>query len=147
MSLLTQARALGLMSLGIAATELFATQWLQRTMGVRGHGTLLRLFGLREALSGVGILSQCRPSYGLATGVWSRVAGDVMDLSALIAASRETKNRAGLGLVTGVVLGAVVMDVVVAMRAQAQADQLSPSQQPGYGRVKRHRHGRQVETI
>ena len=67
------AAALGWFSIAIGLAEIIAPHVISRLIGVRGdHRVLLRVFGLREIASGLGILSQRNPAGWL----WSRVAGD-----------------------------------------------------------------------
>jgi len=72
---------LGLFSIGLGLAELCMTRTMERTTGVRSPG-LLRGYGVREIVSGAGILTADRPAFWL----WSRVAGDVIDLATLGAA-------------------------------------------------------------
>lgn len=109
-------RGLGWASIGIGAAEIFATRLVQQLLGVRRGGWLLRAFGLREILSGAGILSQRKPTKAMEAGVWSRVAGDAVDLAMLALASRTSRNRTGLLLATTMVLGISAMDYYAAQR-------------------------------
>jgi uncharacterized membrane protein len=77
----------------------FGTEWI----GVEEHPTLMRFLGIREAISGIGILTQDHP----AESVWSRVAGDGMDLALLGAAmaspsTEKSKTLAAVAAVAGV---------------------------------------------
>jgi hypothetical protein len=112
------ARALGWASLGIALAEIVTTGLVQRMMGIRRHGLLLRGLGARELASGVAILQSDDPT----PAVWSRVAGDAMDLALLAAAARKTRRPAGLGLVTAMVLGVTALDVWVAWKLSQSED-------------------------
>jgi hypothetical protein len=57
------ARTLGWFSLGLGLADVMAPRALAKLIGVSGeHNMLLRLFGLREMASGVGILTQHRPT-------------------------------------------------------------------------------------
>ena len=68
----------------------------------------MRLFGLREITSGVGILSQPKPAGWL----WSRVAGDVLDLSCLGLALSSNRTRRGRAIMaTAAVAGVTALDV------------------------------------
>jgi hypothetical protein len=69
---------LGLFSLGLGFAELLKPSAMQRATGVHNH-SLLRGYGLREIISGIGILSTNRPVLWL----WSRVVGDVIDMATL----------------------------------------------------------------
>ncbi len=75
------ARGLGWFSIGLGLAEVLAPRAIARISGVRSsNAALIRLFGLREIASGIAIFSQGeRP----AAAVWSRVAGDALDLAAL----------------------------------------------------------------
>lgn len=76
------ANTLGWISLGLGLAGLAAPSSVARLIGVRDDEKAretLRLVGARELVSGFGILSQRRP----AGWVWSRVAGDAMDLALL----------------------------------------------------------------
>lgn len=102
------ARALGWFSIGLGLAEVVAPRRLARLIGTPDRPALIRGFGLREIASGVGILTQRRPT----PWVWSRVAGDVMDLSALGAAfgaSRADGNR--IAFATAAVAGVTALDV------------------------------------
>jgi len=98
------ARVLGWSSFVIGFAEIFAPRFLQRQLGLQGHRTLLRMLGVRECLSGLTILSGQKPDGQLTTGLWSRVAGDAMDLALLGAATRKTRRPTGLAGATAMVL-------------------------------------------
>ncbi len=69
--------------------------------------------GLREIASGVGILTQRAP----ATAVWSRVAGDAIDLACLGAAFMSNRsNRGRVALTTAAVAGATLFDLITAQQ-------------------------------
>lgn len=72
------ARTLGWFSLGLGLAELLAPETVAQATGVR-NSRLLQLCGLREIACGVGILNSCRPTGWL----WTRVAGDAIDLATL----------------------------------------------------------------
>jgi len=115
---LKAARALGWASLAIGLTEMAAPGFLERKLGVRQHRGLLKLLGIREALSGVAILKQKRATKELSAGLWSRVAGDAMDLALLAAAARKTRNPSGLMTAIAMVVGIAFLDVLFAERVQ-----------------------------
>lgn len=103
------AQALGWFSIALGLAELSAPRAVARMIGVEGHESTLRVFGLREIAHGVGILSQPNP-----TGwVWSRVAGDVMDLAALGAALQEPHARRDkVATAMTAVLGVAALDLL-----------------------------------
>ena len=103
------AKALGWFSIGLGLAQLIAPRDVSRAIGVRESPKLMRSLGAREIASGVGILSQRRP----ANWLWSRVAGDAMDLVLLGAAARapgSLRNR--LGWATAAVAGVAVLDLL-----------------------------------
>jgi uncharacterized membrane protein len=107
------AKGLGWFSVGLGITELLAPRAIARLVGSRNHTSLIRAYGLRELAAGVGILTTSRPGPWL----WSRVAGDVVDLASLGATASSTRNGAGTALGIASVAGVTVLDVISARRA------------------------------
>lgn len=104
------ARGLGWFSVGLGLVELAAPGGLGRALGVeRGKG-LTRAFGLREMAAGVGLLTQSRR----APWLWARVAGDVLDLGALVVALSATRKRAVVGVALASVAAITALDVICA---------------------------------
>ena len=106
------ATGLGWFSIGLGVAELVAPDSVARLIGVKptnSSRTLLRVFGARELAAGIGILSNDQP-----TGwVWSRVAGDVMDLSALgTAMTKDDTNRGRLNAAAAAVVGVTALDIL-----------------------------------
>jgi len=103
--------ALGWFSIGLGITEIAAPCTTARLIGVRDDArsrTLMRAVGLREVASGVGILTRSRPT----VWVWSRVAGDVMDLTLLgTAFNSERTRRNRTATATAAVLGVAALDL------------------------------------
>jgi hypothetical protein len=111
-------KALGVASIGIGATELLAPHLVERMMGLdpseSTHGTL-RALGVRELMHGVGILADGSPSR-LAAGIWSRVAGDVLDTALLTAAAMRTHKPLSFAATTATVMAIGALDVLYAVR-------------------------------
>lgn len=107
------ARTLGWLSLGLGAAELLASKRVGKAIGIAPHPVLLPLLGAREIASGVGILSNERPTKWL----WSRVAGDFVDMALLGAALTSSRNRRGRTLLA---LGAVAAATAIDAFASAQ---------------------------
>ena len=106
------ATGLGWFSIALGLAEVLAPRQLGELIGVGDdHDALMPGLGLREIASGVGILMQPRP----AGWVWSRVAGDAMDLALLGAAlmSPDTQKSRVLAA-TAAVVGVTALDVVCA---------------------------------
>jgi hypothetical protein len=118
--------ALGWFSIGLGLAELAAPRFLTRAIGVPGnHRLLLRLLGLRELVSGLGILSRRRPTLWMRSRVW----GDMMDLALLGAAFVVPRTDHGkLAAATAAVAGVTWLDV----RSSRQSDH---EQAPGQGSI------------
>jgi hypothetical protein len=106
------ARALGWFSIGLGAAELLAPRRLSRALGIYGHEKLVRGFGLREIAAGVGLLTQSRR----APWMWSRVAGDALDLGALGAAFPKSARRKALGAALASVAAVTALDIFNGMQ-------------------------------
>lgn len=110
-------RGLGWFSVGLGLKELSFSEQICQVLGVRGREGLVRALGVREVLTGMGLLMQRNPSRWL----WGRVAGNAIDLTLLGAALR----RPGPGhfwrlATTVVVAGATVVDLLAARRVSAK---------------------------
>jgi uncharacterized protein YjeT (DUF2065 family) len=108
------ASALGWFSIGLGLAEIVAPRALSKLIGVKGnHDALLRLFGLREMMSGLGILTQPRP----AAWVWGRVGGDALDLACLgMALASPDSDREKVLAALASVAGVTVADVICAIQ-------------------------------
>jgi uncharacterized membrane protein len=103
------ARGLGWFSLGLGLMEVAAPQRVSRGLGLRGKTELVRLFGLREMASGLGLLNGGRPD----RWVKARVAGDAMDLALLSTALAPNNPRRGAAVTAmAAVVGATALDVL-----------------------------------
>lgn len=117
------ARGLGWFSIGLGLAQLLAPRTLARAAGVNDHPVLVRAVGMREIASGAGILRQPRQGGWL----WSRVAGDVMDLALLgIAAKTAGKSparRRRITVAAAAVAGIAMIDLMSSLRESRQARQ------------------------
>jgi uncharacterized membrane protein len=127
------ARGLGWFSIGLGLTELLAPRLVAKLCGGQGkHTGLIRLYGLREIASGFMIFSQGRKP---AHGVWSRVAGDALDLATLGAAAVSSRtNKVGVLFGTANVLAVTALDVLCAQELSRQKGEMTEG---GAIRVKR----------
>ena len=107
------ARGLGYFSLGLGLSELLAPRAIAKISGLDEKDTgTIRLMGLREIFHGLGIFAQGRRPK---EAVWSRVAGDALDLAALGAAFASPKSAKGrLAFATANVLAVTALDVICA---------------------------------
>ena len=109
------ARKLGWFSVGLGLAEVLAPKAVARLIGVkRRNASTIRLFGVREIASGIAIFAQGeRP----AAAVWSRVAGDAIDLAGLgVAFTSPQNNKGKLALVTAKVAAITAVDITCAKR-------------------------------
>lgn len=106
------AKGLGWFSVGLGLAELLAPQAIAKISGVSNkHTGLIRLYGLREIASGITIFSQEKP----AAGVWSRVAGDALDLASLgMAFTSPDAKRGRVAFATANVLAVTTLDLMCA---------------------------------
>ncbi len=105
--------ALGWFSIGLGLAEVFMPRMMARSTGLDGRIRTLRAFGLRELASGAGILLRPhRPGW-----LWSRVAGDAMDLGLLAMAGRRSRNNRVI-VASALVAGVTVLDMLAAYENQ-----------------------------
>ena len=117
-------RSLGWFSIGLGVTQLLAPKALGRAIGVGDQSTIMRLCGMREIASGVGLLSGKAP----AAFSSARVIGDVMDLALLGASlrspqanpSRIAAAATAVASVTAVDMYASKLDIQHSMARAAQ---------------------------
>src|SRR5512138_3864572 len=117
------ARGLGWFSLGLGIAEVLAPRSLSPALGGEVQPALLRACGLRELASGFGILTSSDPRSWL----WSRVAGDALDLAALAPAlERSNPGRGTAGLAFGAVAAVTALDVACAARLERERARIPP---------------------
>jgi uncharacterized membrane protein len=106
------ARGLGWFSIGLGLAEILAPNQLSRWIGMGDdHPVMMPMLGFREIGHGIGILSNKRP----AGWVWSRVAGDMLDLAVVGSAfGSENAERGRLSVATAALLGVGALDVICA---------------------------------
>ena len=115
------AKGLGWFSIGLGLTELLAPKAIAKVCGVsNAHTGLIRVYGLREIAAGVMIFSQKNP----ATGMWSRVAGDALDLATLGKAfASPSANKGRLGFATANVAVVTALDLIAAKQLSTNGSQ------------------------
>jgi hypothetical protein len=115
----SDSQALGLASLGIGLTELAAPRFVESMLGLdhqQRHRGILRVLGVRELMHGIGILTP-NGNGGLTSGLWARVAGDVLDTALLGVAATKTNRPASFAAVATAVAGIGVADLYCAWKA------------------------------
>ena len=118
---------LGLFSLALGAAELLAPKKITKELDAEGHEKLVKGFGAREIAAGLAILNA--PAHSL--GVWNRVLGDVMDMTALgMAAKNAPRNKAVWGSLA-FVAGATLLDFITARGLDGQTGKLLPKREEG----------------
>lgn len=104
------ANGLGWFSIALGITEIVAAKTVAKSLGLKSTA-LVRLFGVREIVSGLGILA--REQKG--KWIWARVAGDVLDVAVLGSALRGPKAR-NAALAMTAVSPVVALDVICGKR-------------------------------
>ena len=109
-------RALGWFSIGLGLAELIAPNTITRALGLRGKESLVRSYGAREIAAGVLSLSTEKQA-----GLWSRVAGDGVDVATLISGLRhDNPQRNNVAFALMMVLGIGLLDIAVARQTTAR---------------------------
>ena len=107
------AHGLAWFSISLGLAEIVAPRLISRLVGGNGkYARLIRFYGFRELVSGLMIFGQ---GHRPAAAVWSRVAGDAVDIATLAAAGASPRmNRSGVALAAAGVLGVTALDVYCA---------------------------------
>ena len=117
------ARGLGWFSIGLGIAQIAAPRAFGRLIGVGDHTAVLRTIGMREIASGIGALTERNP----APAIWSRVAGDAMDLSLLgLALTSPNNDRDRVAAATAAVAGITALDTFCAQKL-TEADEATPA--------------------
>ena len=113
------ARGLGWFSLGLGLAEVLLPGLVAGLAGVPKRKKLIRLLGFREVASGLAIFTQRRPAGAL----WSRVAGDAMDLALLSGSLLSSRSDGGrvLGAIA-TVGGVTALDVFASRQVSANPE-------------------------
>ncbi len=113
------ARSLGWLSIGLGLVELIMPGRIANALGMQGKEGLVRAYGAREIASGVLCLSPDKTA-----GLWSRAAGDGLDVAALLPAlSDRNPKRDNVTLALAVVVGIALLDVIAAQATTARHGQ------------------------
>jgi hypothetical protein len=125
------ARGLGWFSIGLGLAEVIAPEALARALGMKGHETLIRTYGLREIATGIGTLASEDPT----PWIWGRVGGDGLDLATLATAlTGDNRKRDNVGIAIAAVAGVTVLDVICAQMLSAAEEPQPPRPMRDYSR-------------
>lgn len=116
------AQGIGWYSIALAVVELISPKTVNQTIGIKDdplHHNLVRVRGVRELISGIGIVASRKPAGYL----WSRVAGDVIDF-ALVgqALTHRRNNKQKLLIATAAFSAVALLDVVAALSQTHKKD-------------------------
>jgi hypothetical protein len=107
------ARGLAWFGIGLGLWELCAPQSVAQATGLDKHADVIRLFGIREILSGALILAAADPRSWL----WTRVIGDGLDGALLASGLNDTNSRRDKALMAMLAVAPVaLLDYVYAQR-------------------------------
>jgi hypothetical protein len=127
------ARKLGWFSIALGMAELIASESIARALGMRGKEAVIRAYGAREVSSGILSLSADKQS-----GLWSRVAGDGLDIGTLLWAFRhDNPKRDNVGLALVLVAGVTLIDLLTAQTVSARHARGRPNRSGFRGVLKR----------
>jgi hypothetical protein len=115
---------LGLFSLALGAAELFAPKRIAGALSAEGHEGVVKTFGAREVVAGIGLLQA--PAHG--ARVWNRVAGDGMDLAALGLAARKAPGNKLIWGSIAFVAAVTALDVAVALGLNRTTSKTLPTE-------------------
>jgi hypothetical protein len=116
------AKGLGWFSLGLGLAELLAPRAMTRALGMEGAENLVRGYGVREIGAGVLCLSVDKRA-----GLWSRVAGDGLDIATLLTGLRnDNPRRNNVGLALFAVAAITLLDVVGAQLLRGRKGRQHP---------------------
>lgn len=110
------ARGLGWFSIGLGVVQLLAPRQVSRFIGIQGSEGMIRACGVREIITGVGILMADNPK----PWIYGRVGGDALDLACLgwsVERGREPVNAA---IALGAVAGVTAVDIGCARALEAE---------------------------
>jgi hypothetical protein len=107
------AQGLGWFSIGLGMAEVLAPGHLARFLGMEERTELIRAYGAREIMSGIGILAQQDPT----PWIWARVGGDALDLATLATGLDDGNPRKqNVMAAVAAVAGVTVLDAICAQR-------------------------------
>ncbi|GJE78846.1 cyclase dehydrase [Methylorubrum thiocyanatum] len=116
------AQGLGWFSLGLGAAEIVAGAAIARWLGKPELTPVIRAYGVREIVTGVGILG----SKDATPWIWGRIGGDAVDIATVLPALEERNPQRGNAMVALMALAGVTALDVVCARNLTQAPLTPP---------------------
>lgn len=116
------AKSLGWFSIGLGIVQILAPSRLTRLLGLQGAERVVQAFGMREIASGLATLSPDRKA-----GLWSRVAGDGLDIGFLLrGVTPENPKRENVKAALFAVAGVAALDVLTALAVSSRQRRAIP---------------------
>jgi hypothetical protein len=109
------ARRLGWFSIGLGLAQILMPRAMARGLNMRGRGQILLLYGVREIVTGIGLLAASKRG----PWMWGRVAGDAIDIATL-AWNMQPGRRLGPAVGLAAVAGVTALDVANASALAAR---------------------------
>jgi hypothetical protein len=102
------ARGLGWFSIALGVAEVAAPGRIARTLGMEGYERLVVAYGVREIVTGAGILSSDDPT----PWIWGRVAGDALDIATVAAGlAGDNPRRENVAIALVALVGVTAVDL------------------------------------
>ena len=102
------ASLLGWLGIGVGLAEALAPERFSEWLGMEDRTELIRAFGVRGIVTGIGVLAQRHPTPWL----WARVGGDALDLATLATRAGDDNPRSrNVWTALAVVGGVAVLDL------------------------------------
>ncbi len=120
------ARGLGWFSVGLGLAELLAPRAVGRVIGMPNVSpAVLQAFGARELGAGIAILME--PDR--ATWLWSKVGGDLVDLSCLASGLNHGNDTRRVGAALTTVAGLTALDLLCAQQLRGRSGTRRPARE------------------
>ena len=117
------AQGLGWFSIGLGLTEVACGGAIARWLGMPRSATIIRAYGVRELLQGIGILGARDPTPWIS----ARVAGDALDIATVLPGLEGHNPRKDNVVIALVALAGVTAADVICARSLSEAP-LAPSE-------------------
>lgn len=116
---------LGLFSIAIGVAELIAAKRIAGALDAEDHQGVVRGFGAREVLAGINLIAAPAAS----ANMWNRVAGDAMDLGALVLAAKRNPSNKAIWSTIAITAGIMTIDILTARGLDGATGRFPPTPQ------------------